>query len=357
VKPLNLKHPLKLVFALTLSLGIFQHTGIANTSETADTNEKPDSKPLYSTYKPNYVLLRSRRDGDDAAMAVRLSGRYQYLNCDDLQDTWFCKTFTFGTKYANLKSFLSYTHDFDFYLWGNSTLGRQSEPVVNRMTSPALHFEWTPENAWPDENNRWKIGSRMLSLVHHSNGQSLDRLSTFGNISDEDLPRAIERLETRNPAWRDNISRSWNYLEAKIRLSRLHWIDEQHNKDCKTHLGCGNFFIAGKRRVFWIDDEIWWEPGNRSKLSDYNLLEVTYSNEFQRPIENKSRLRSGEFNLTLSCGTQGCGANAWTRLNLKWPFPNLELPWMLYVRGGPNEHFYNYHEDTFNAGIGFQFRP
>ena len=41
------------------------------------------SDSRYSTYKPNYALLISKREKDDIALAVRLSGRYDFLRCSD----------------------------------------------------------------------------------------------------------------------------------------------------------------------------------------------------------------------------------------------------------------------------------
>ena len=43
----------------------------------------------YSTYKPNYAIFASR-SGDDEAVAVRLSGRYRYLDCENSSAEWFC---------------------------------------------------------------------------------------------------------------------------------------------------------------------------------------------------------------------------------------------------------------------------
>lgn len=345
-----------LIFAISPEVG----SAAQSCPENADCPEQEKSR--YSTYKPNYALLYSRRQGDDEAISVRLSGRYTWLDCDRTTATRFCNSGIITDKdNRKFQSFLSYTHDFDFYLYGSSELGRPSEPVVNRMTSPGIHFEWIPGNPWPTSYNRLKVGSRMLSVVHHSNGQSLDKKTQFNDAEGEVLQNELVVLEDRNRAWRDTISRGWNYIEAKVKLTHLHSIDEEQQNGsgsrplCKEDFRCGNYFISGKRRIFPISDDIWWEPGNSSRFSDYNIIEFTYSNEFKR--ETSDRYVGGEINFSLSCGWEGCGVTAWKRFDLKFPFKNVELPWLLYVRDGPNEHFYNYHEDTFNIGIGLQFRP
>ena len=233
-------------------------------------------------------------------------------------------------------------------------LGRPSEPVVNRMTSPALHFEWRTEDENPSIDNRLKGDALTISLVHHSNGQSLDRETQFGGIDDSAIPAAIESLQRLNPAWRDNIGRGWNYIEAKVNYKLLLGSDHQKVVDCGKIFSCSELSFAVKTPIGTIDDEVWWVPGNSSKYTDYNIAEFTYSNKFLSSAENPD---SRELNFTLSCGARGCGGNIWTRLELRFPFPNLTLPWMVYVRAGPNEHFYNYHEHVYSAGLGFQFSP
>lgn len=129
------------------------------------------SKPSFGAYKPNFAIA-SFSDNDDTPLQVRFSAWYKFLDCsgttNNIASELSCR---YIRGPGRLSMYFSYTTDFDFYVSsdGDGKLRRQSRPVRNRMTSPALHFDWAREQRNAVRNFWWS--NFTTSLVHHSNGQ------------------------------------------------------------------------------------------------------------------------------------------------------------------------------------------
>lgn len=315
----------------------------------AQSKESKESK--FSAYKPSHMLVIQRPD-DDETLAIRVSLKYQLMDCKDREDRertgGICdrilsgRRFLFG-RWANASAFFSYTTDFDFYLFGDSEQGRPSKPVVNRMTSPAFHLILKAKENVEDKH---RLEHVWLSLVHHSNGQIRD-IDNF----DPELPDT-------DPYWRDSLSRGWNYVELKFDSS--HYFRTKKGEragDCERDIRCWTSSIAFKAPLFSPDDDIWWgdnlHPGS---YPEHNRVELTLSTATVYEKDNlKKNLRGWQFSTQLQCGQRGCGLNTWVRADVE--LLNLTLPFMLYSHVGRNEHFYNYTEENNYVGLGLQFYP
>ena len=80
--------------------------------------------------------------------------------------------------------------------------------------------------------------------------------------------------EESQPSWMDGVSRGWNYLEPKAKF-----LTGNSTKDCDRRLGCFTIYSDIKIPATDINDDIWWDPGNNAEYQDYNIGELTISNE------------------------------------------------------------------------------
>lgn len=302
----------------------------------------------FTAYKPSHVMVMQRPD-DDETLAVRVSLKYQLMDCLERKSRnksgGICNHILNGNRFlfghwANSSAFFSYTTDFDFYLFGDSEQGRPSKPVVNRMTSPAFHLRLNARDTPPQKH---RLRNVWLSLVHHSNGQIRDE----NNFNPD-------RADTET-YWRDGLSRGWNYIELKF--DSLHYFQykaEDRKGLCKTDSRCWTSSLAFKIPIFDHDDDIWWgEQLHPGSYPEHNRIELTLSTE--SVSKTTSSLRGWQFSTQLQCGQRGCGLNTWVRADVE--FMNLTLPLMLYSHIGRNEHYYNYNEKNNYVGFGLQFRP
>jgi len=131
------------------------------------------------------------------------------------------------------------------------------------MTSPAIHFNWTPESL--GGKNGFQYSGVAFSLVHHSNGQDLEFESLFDEEStDEDIRSTIENLADTNPSWADGVSRGWNFIELSTKFNF-----GRNVRRCTSDFLCTQISAGIKIPVFTNpDNDIWWEPGNDAKYQD-----------------------------------------------------------------------------------------
>lgn len=283
---------------------------------------RANDSPAFSAYKPSFATF-AFSDDDDTPLQVRFSARYRLLDCNANPEDMPTLASQLSCKYlrwpGRLRMYFSYTTDFDFYLGsdGDGKLRRQSRPVRNRMTSPALHLDWARKK--PDEPGNLWLSNISTSLVHHSNGQDLEFSAFFdGSSTAQEITNTIAELERNQPSWMDGVSRGWNYLELKGKFYAGNGIG-----NCDARLDCMTIYADYKLPVTRVNDDIWWEPGNRSKYTDYNRVELTISNEW-RPSGDSSLFRDRELSLQLQCGDRGCSAKPSYRLD--WHPGNLKIP-------------------------------
>lgn len=320
----------------------------------------------FSIHKPSFLMLsKPLADRDEAGLQVRFSAKYALLECDlkdrlnNVVSKGICRAINEWEqlkRFGTARVFLSYTTDFDFYLFsdGKGVLGRKSRPVRNRMTSPGLHVSWT-DRVSDEKIGKWDYDGFTFSLIHHSNGQDIEPDTFFENTPrDIELTAFISDLQQRNPAWSDGVSRGWNYFEFEWQVSTS-LFDNNTNivqASCDSYFRCIRA-TAGLRLPFGktADNPIWWQPGNDKDYVKLNRLALTLHTDWEfrwRAIEKAG------LSLTTHCGEDGCsGLKGIVRFDTK--FGDTTLPWMLYFHRGGNEHLYNYHEKADMVGAGLVF--
>lgn len=332
----------------------------AKAEETTSTLNS--ERPRFSIYKRNFVIWSVPEDRiDEQGLQIRFSAQYRFLECINKPGNGVsqatCAIFNnklFSRYAGQLSISFSYTTDFDFYIRsnGNRELGRQSRPVRNRMTSPALHFNWERDTV--PRHSGIQYQGFTASFVHHSNGQDLEFESLFTQeTTDAQIRETIAELADSNPAWMDRVSRGWNYLEVLGRIEA-----GKNIPNCQFEFLCINVAAGVRLRLTDVADDIWWEPGNNSAYLDYNRFTVQIINGWGRELPPDSQFLSfgkKRFALELKCGSVGCSSNASLRSDVYVGEGNFQLPLMIYGHFGKNEHFYNYHERADMVGVGLEF--
>src|SRR5712691_2744880 len=137
----------------------------------------------FSAYEPNYAVWR-HASGDENAIRVHYSFRHLFTAPDcmsayrreNTSAEW--KDMSAEHKKATAEAaleclnsydsryqiFLSFTGEFDFYM-----TTRDSSPVINRVSSPGLHYRrYTPASGWL-QMKWWDV-----AVEHKSDGQATD---------------------------------------------------------------------------------------------------------------------------------------------------------------------------------------
>jgi len=316
-------------------------------------NAKASAEPKFSLHKRSFVLWSVPfEDRDEEGLQVRLSAKYLLLDCalgggNGLsQKLCLVQSSSKENLFHRFTIAFSYTTDFDFYVSSDADeeLRRDSRPVRNRKTSPALHFRWNKEE--PTRETGFDLSDLSISIVHHSNGQDLESNSVFpAGSSDEEIRQAVNELKASNPSWMDGVSRGWNFFEVQAGTK----IGNSFSR-CEYTFSCWN--ISGGIKIPFTDhpNPIWWEPGNDSQYTDYNRGTLQLINQWGGDLSKRLELE-------ISCGEEGCSANASARADVRIGKGSFILPIVIYGHRGKNEHLYNYHETADMIGIGLEFSP
>lgn len=187
-----------------------------------------DVQPRFAAYEPSYAVYR-KADNDDNALTARYSFQYVLWGKSKFEP---CAYADGGCHYA----YLSYTGEFDFYVGS-----RDSSPVINRVSNPALHWRHMLDGKyWID-----------AGVEHRSNGQSTEITSP------DDAARAQQAYLKRDHAYFDGVSRGANYVS----------IQGGNSPKASTHASVKLKFYFSK------DSAITWGPwANRGiSIADYDL--------------------------------------------------------------------------------------
>lgn len=269
----------------------------------------------FRAYESNYVIVQGT-DGDQGSLEARYSLRYDFRTRDPVQ------------------FFFSYTGEFDFY-WLEH---RESSPVINRLSNPALHLRF-----WEEERDKALEGEHFewldVGFEHMSNGQAAD-----AEAVDPEGRRITElQLEADNREYFDTISRGTNYLSAEG--SWAWWVER-----CRVNLRCQGklHYWEGSNPVTWGKDidrtrEIW----------DYDVFVVRTS--FNWKFD--TTLREMEWGVKYTCGLRGLRTDSLDGYALL-SIGSERSRFPLYVRGhiGPYDILADYTKPRKSIGGGILMR-
>jgi len=270
--------------------------------------------PLYGKLQsddPNYFVLAYPNDsgdleGDESHVEFYLSVKYPF----DLHgDEHWWRPNVLAIVYNGL---------YDFYMIPGNRY--ESAPIISRRQNPGAALEWF----------LGKNDTLRLSYFHESNGQSIDRqdgLTAYNhekNQGGEDYALA-------------QISRGWDYVglrTAHEQGERWKWM---------THIELRQYLHRQGFGTSTMEDDIFWDPADDSKIQDYDGLRFTY--EQHMPLDLSARLE-------LKTGTSEWRTleNVGGKISLSW-----KVFHVFYFKGYGKEPA-SYHLESQYAGFGIEFR-
>ena len=160
---------------------------------------------------------------------------------------------------------------YDFYFYESSRY--DSSPVLSRLQNPGLTFEYDLSTSEDKVRLGW---------FHESNGQTLEKESTDNgdeNINGSGIfqRRVDEHGEDYALA---SVSRGWDYASLRYGASENGDVWSKnggvtpviHEKSWYQYHIEYRWFCDCQAIVGDKEDDIWWEPGNRDEISDYDGL-------------------------------------------------------------------------------------
>ena len=300
-----------------VSLSILAEESKSNQLIYSHNIDKESNKSRFRALNMNSAIWQFN-EHDDNALEASYSFAYIWFDCrrdntkTELKDNWeTCKS----TREFNFTSYLSYTGQFDFYLGT-----RNSGPVINRVSNPALHFQ-----VLPSQKNKYFFDYIDLGIEHRSNGQTteIDETDRRGILQTQ---RAYENGDY---AYLDGISRGANYISLAIGAD----ISKAFNWEVSI-------------KNYWSQDsDVNWGSikNDAVKFSDYDLVNLSFSYSFEK-IKLATKYTFGhEFTDTDSI-----------EFIAFLPYSNnrLKIPFILKVHFGPMENLSNYTDSVINFGIG-----
>ena len=260
---------MRLLVVTALLLGLFYDSAIANTSNF--------EKTRFTPFEPSFLLPAQKSkpangQADDRAMEARFSFQYIVFNCN--------LSFKGPSEKCNenadtFELSLSYTGEFDFYMGT-----RESGPVINRISNPALNFGWKlKDKRW--KSSAFSFSKLGFSIEHRSNGQVVDVDDTITDESSPDAGMFLTQIEFEqgNQEYFDSLSRGANYVNLKSRFHVGH--NSKNAALCNSRFSCVNIW-ADYKLYFSDDSNITWGRLANSgvNIEDYDLLRIILSNTF-----------------------------------------------------------------------------
>lgn len=265
---------------------------------------------------------------DDQALEANFSFLFKLFDCrigndSNNSDIFICH------KDAALKPlfFFSYTGQFDFYV---ST--RDSGPVINRISNPALHLWLISDDTIPF------LDYVDLSVEHRSNGQvvEIDERDSQGRLKTQ------VAFEEGNHAYFDGVSRGANYFA--IGFGRKHEISQSSNFNWQINT---KIYINDDSEVNWGEFE------NESvSVRDYDISKVTLS--YRGFKINHEMTVIGQYTIGREMFDTD-SFDAAVIVPVGSFYDNWKFPLMLKVHHGPMETLSNYTKSVTSASIGLAF--
>lgn len=325
----------KYAFYCLCCLALMPRIGIAAPSNA----EENFTKSRITPYEPGYMVWKMR-DHDEDALNVHYSLRYNLLpnNPNNPKLTYFARGYDI---------FASYTGEFDFYAGT-----RDSDPVVNRLNNPAIHFRVyglsyneksdsyeqkrnpLSRAIWIDESSLKSLfGLHLywldLAIQHKSNGQ------TEGRRSAEDTVKAEAAYKIRNDAYFDTMDFGTNFISLEGRLITLNTEKRQ-----SIYLIAKHYFSDDPNGVFW------GKYANKVDIDDFDTYGVTW---VYSPANNKN-----EVSTSITTGSAFKHSSA----DVEWLVDgDAILPIYVRYHYGPLDTLSNYTQTKSSLSIGLRFKP
>lgn len=301
------------------------------------TNAIDTMRERFQSFDKNYMMWQWTK-GDEQSMEVQYSLKYIYFKNSVTDDTEF-------------NSYFSYTGKFDFYMET-----RDSGPVINRVSNPALHFRL--ESKEPEvcrktretlECQKYKMTKKYpnfqwidFAVEHRSDGQVVDAKAKDDNPASPTFGKYLAQIEYEkgNHQYFDSISRGSNYfsLSAGSELMKELLVE------------------VSPKLYFTNDSDITWGKyaGSGTSFTDFDLLRTKATYTWYQA--EKERLTLGlEY-------TIGKKAFATDSLDVYLIVPcrfgtlnNWNLPLMLKAHTGPMDRLSDYSKPINSIGVGVAF--
>ncbi len=305
-------------------------------------------------FEPTYFIWGHSSD-DENAWRVRYSFTYllnpapikapEVVETDNQTQSAPLRTLSCGSRRSSAQAkknsldfFFQMTGEFDFY-----AATRDSGPVINRVSNPALHARWILTKG--DHQNQWWLNWIDMAAEHRSDGQVTEVKSP------EEAARAQQAYDAGDHMYFDGVSRGANYTTVAGQWSRE--FDDDVANRLRVHTSLKQYWSR--------DSRVTWGPKANQGLaiSDYDRMRITLtwsrkggkcaSGRANDPIEASAEWVLGDNGLK----TQS--------LNLDFMYPcriaDWELP--LYVRfhTGPMNTLSNYTKYVHAYWIGLKLYP
>jgi len=282
-------------------------------------------------HKPNSIAWEFT-DEDDNSLEANYSFRYLLTRPD-------CSVEIGGEQAKCLKDwptrnewFLSYTGKFDFYMGT-----RDSGPVVNRVSNPALH--WRIHNPSLMKGIDWIN----IALEHRSNGQvtEFDIKDASGNYVAEQRWLAGDR------AYIDSISRGANYFSFEMKNSF---------KSKTTKYG---YWLSAKA-YFTEDSLVTWgdKKGSDHRIWDYDVARFVFVGNKVKG-ENK-KFKQFEYSFEYTLGAKGFATDS-LEASIYFPYVYGKRTYFpinyLKIHVGPMSELSNYTEPQASIYLGLKLNP
>lgn len=322
-----------------------------------------DDSQRFVPFNNNYILYpqyTKYRDGkDDVSLEGHYSFKYIFYDCK------FKGGLLEGEKCRNKNQvFFSYTGEFDFYV-DFFNAGRESGPVINRTSNPALHWKRKYNFNFTDYI---KLNSIDLSIQHRSDGQVIEADATDSNGQ---LLAQQEYLNDPNSDYFDAISRGSDYIQL---ATEMIFGDKQNDPGfCDRKMSC-YALVMSLKGYLTHSDNITWGPlaGSDTRIHDYDILRIKYTNSFNvggSDCDNKEdcseskkiqpgKIKSMTLQFEYTVGHRGLATDS---LDINFIFPvksssgSFEWPWYIGMHFGPMDRLSNYTEPMTSLGIGLMF--
>lgn len=282
---------------------------IVTTCSAVASEDKNNSSRL-TPYEPSYFVLQ-QASGDETAIRAHYSFKYclsKYNHVANEHGGNSCRS----TDHKANELYISYTGEFDFYM-----RTRPSDPVINRLSNPALHYQWKLDSIeWLD-----------FAVEHRSNGQATE-ISTPLQAA-----KAQIAYDSNDHVFFDSISRGSNFLSVESKIK---------SGNEKTS------FYAKLKQYFSRDSDITWGPlaATNTAISDYDRLRILVRNDIGD---------YGEFSVEWTVGDRGLSTDSW---NIDYLYSK-DLPLTVYFRyhNGPMHTLSNYTDNQNYLGAGLKLTP
>jgi len=319
----------------------------------------------FSAYQPNYAIYQYTAH-DENAMEVRYSFRYLFSrpHCmpqklrDESDSERLQNPFRYQENLPDLhclmsfakrnEYFFTYTGQFDFYLFS-----RDSGPVINRISNPAIHYRKNFENLGFDH---LAVKWLSVSLEHRSNGQVIsadNRVNDSGSVDNGRLQTEVE-YQKGNYRYFDALSRNSNYvaLETKLNIGR----DTRDAAQCVEAPDCVTLWLSAKLFYFGLEDNVNWGPdaAKNPSLADYDMLRIVLNDQY---LTSHSGFPEFIWGLEWTLGKQLLDTDS---LDLHVTFPSVitggyKIPWFIRAHFGPMNNLSDYTRAQNSIGIGVRF--